>query len=143
MSLRILLVDDNLTFMTAVSQCLALLPNTEVVGQVTSGAEALVQVKALHPDLVLLDIVMPHMTGLEVAAQLRTWPHAPHILFLSLHDNDSYRTAARELGAVSLVGKANFVVDLIPIITQLAATMVRTQQETPEQDPQQPTEAAT
>lgn len=81
MSLRILLVDDNLTFMTAVSQCLALLPNTEVVGQVTSGAEALIQVKALHPDLVLLDIVMPHMTGLEVAAQLRTWPHAPHILF--------------------------------------------------------------
>ncbi|MDD2882091.1 MAG: response regulator transcription factor [Rhodoferax sp.] len=123
MSLRILLVDDNHTFLTAVSQCLAMLPEADVVGQAHSGADALVQAQVLQPDLVLLDIVMPHMTGLEVAAQMQSWAHSPLILFLSLHDNESYRAAARELGTLGLVGKANFVADLMPIITRLAADL--------------------
>jgi DNA-binding NarL/FixJ family response regulator len=122
--LRILLVDDNHTFLTAVSQCLVMLPEAEVVGQVTSGAEALLKVEALRPDLVLMDIAMPNMTGLEVAARMQALPNAPRVLFLSMHDNESYRAAARELGAVALVGKANFVLDLIPIISQLAAEKV-------------------
>lgn len=121
MSLRILLVDDNHTFLNAVSQCLAMMPEAEVVGQAYDGAEALAKAQALQPDLVLLDIVMPHMTGLEVATQMQTWPKPPRILFLSLHDNESYRAATRELGAVALVGKGNFVADLIPIIASLAA----------------------
>jgi DNA-binding NarL/FixJ family response regulator len=61
------------------------------------------------------------MTGLEVATQMQTWPKPPRVLFLSLHDNESYRAATRELGAVGLVGKGNFVADLIPIIADLAA----------------------
>jgi len=121
MSLRILLVDDNHTFLNAVCQCLAMLPEAEVVGKAYDGIEALAKAQALQPDLVLLDIVMPHMTGLEVATQMQTWPKPPHILFLSINDNESYRAATRELGAVALVGKGNFVADLMPIITSLAA----------------------
>lgn len=119
MSLRILLVDDNHTFLTAVSQCLAMLPEAEVVGHAYSGADALVKAQTLQPDLVLMDIVMPQMTGLEAAAHMQAWEHSPLILFLSLHDNESYRAAARELGTLGLVGKANFVADLMPIITSL------------------------
>ncbi len=121
MSLRILLVDDSHTFLNAVTQCLAMMPEAEVVGQAYDGAEALAKAQALQPDLVLLDIVMPYMTGLEVATQMQTWPKPPRILFLSLHDSESYRTAALELGAVALVGKGNFVADLMPIIARLAA----------------------
>jgi CheY-like chemotaxis protein len=135
--LRILLVDDNHTFLTAVSQCLVMLPEAEVVGQVTSGADALRQVEALCPDLMLMDIAMPHMNGLEVAARLQALPNPPRILFLSMHDNESYRAAARELGAVALVGKANFVLDLIPIITQLTAQKIKAQT-TPPQPGQTP-----
>lgn len=127
MSLRILLVDDNHTFLTAVSQCLAMLPEADVVGQAHSGADALVQAQELQPDLVLLDIVMPHMTGLEVAAHMQSWEHSPLILFLSLHDNEFYRAAARDLGTLGLVGKANFVADLMPIITRLAADLAPSQ----------------
>ncbi|TXT39290.1 MAG: response regulator receiver [Comamonadaceae bacterium] len=129
MSLRILLVDDNQTFLTAVSQCLSMLPEADVVGQVNSGAEALAKVSSLHPDLMMMDIVMPHMSGLEVAAQLQALPNAPRFLFLSMHDTESYRAAARELGAVALVSKANFVADLIPIITLLAAQKEQAQSE--------------
>ena len=129
MSLRILLVDDNHTFLNAVSQCLAMLPEADVVGQAHDGTEALAKARALKPDLVLLDIMMPHMTGLEAAAQMQTWPKPPRILFLSLHDNESYRAATRELGAVALVDKANFVVDLMPIIASLAADKLAGQAE--------------
>jgi hypothetical protein len=61
---------------------------------------------------------------------MKTWQHAPLILFLSLHDNDSYRVAARELGTLGLVGKANFVADLMPIITSLAADQLNCQADT-------------
>jgi CheY-like chemotaxis protein len=120
MSLRILLVDDNLTFLAAVHQSLTMLPNVCVVGQALNGADALIQAKSLLPDLVLLDIVMPQMTGLEVASKMKTWQRPANIIFLSLHDSESYRTAARELGVVALVDKANFVADLLPLVADLA-----------------------
>jgi DNA-binding NarL/FixJ family response regulator len=120
MSLRILLVDDNRTFLASVFQSLTMLPNVCVVGQALNGADALAQAQTLHPDLVLIDIVMPHMTGLDVASQMQAWQNPPRIIFLSLHDNESYRTATRELGVVALVGKANFVADLLPLVADLA-----------------------
>ena len=125
MSLRILLVDDNHTFLSAVRQCLAMLPETEVVGQANDGHEALRLTESLKPDLVLLDIVMPHMNGLEVAAQIQAWKNAPHIVFLSLHDNESYRAAAHDLGVLAMVGKTNFVVDLMPIISNLISAQAK------------------
>lgn len=134
MSLRILLVDDNHTFLTAVSQCLAMLPEAEVVGHAYGAADALVKAQTLQPDLVLMDIVMPHMSGLEAAAQMQAWDHPPLILFLSLHDSESYRAAARELGTLGLVGKANFVADLMPIIIGLAADLSICQPDAPAYD---------
>lgn len=121
MTLKILLVDDNLTFLASVKKTLKLLPNTQVIGEAHDGSQALDMAQRLQPDLVLLDIVMPGMTGLEVAAQIQSWEKSPAIVFLSLHDNDSYRAAVRDLGVLALVGKANFVADLMPIITTLAA----------------------
>lgn len=120
MTLRILLVDDNLTFMASVKKTLRLVPNTLVVAEAHTGQEALALAHRLQPDLMLLDIVMPGMTGLEVARDMQGWAHSPRVLFLSLHDNESYRLAAQSLGALGLVGKANFVAELLPIITGLA-----------------------
>ena len=125
MTLRILLVDDNHTFLQAVSQCIAMMPEASVVGQAFDGVDALEQAQRLAPDLVLLDIVMPNMTGLEVATHMLTWPRVPRFLFLSLHDNESYRNAARELGALALIGKANFVAELMPIISALARSLAQ------------------
>lgn len=119
--LDILLVDDNLTFMASVKKVLSMLPNTRVVAEAHDGARAVELAQRLLPDLVLLDIVMPGMNGLEVAKTMQTWAVAPQVLFLSMHDNEAYRAAARALGALGLVGKANFVAELLPIITGLAA----------------------
>ncbi len=120
MTIRTLLVDDNKTFLTAVKNFLGTLPQVLVVGEAHDGQSALAQAAKLQPELVLLDIVMPDMNGLEVAAALRKTVPAPHIVFLSMHDSQSYRTAARELGARGYVGKGDFVADLEPLIDTIA-----------------------
>ena len=111
-----LLVDDNETFLATVSKTLAMLPNVTVLGQAHDGTQALSMAEQLKPDLMLLDIVMPGMSGLDVAKAMHKWPKAPKVLFLSMHDNESYRSAAKKLGALDLVGKSNFVSELLPII---------------------------
>lgn len=121
MTLQIMLVDDNLTFMASVKKTLRLVPNTQVVAEAHNGQDALALAQRLQPDLMLLDIVMPGLTGLDVARTMQGWSQSPRVLFLSMHDNESYRLAAQSLGALGLVGKANFVAELLPIIARLAA----------------------
>lgn len=116
---RILLVDDNLTFVTSVCNFLKSLAGVTVVGHATNGVQALQKAQVLQPDLVLLDIAMPDIGGLEVAAQMQAWPQVPTLVFLSMNDNDSYREAARLAGANGFVSKTNFVTDLIPMIEQM------------------------
>ena len=120
-TLQILLVDDNLTFLASVKKSLKLVPNTNVLAEAHDGPQALALAQHLQPDLVLLDIVIPGMSGLEVAKAMQLWPRAPRVLFLSMHDNESYRLAAQALGTLGLVSKANFVAELLPIIDALAA----------------------
>ena len=120
MPIRTLLVDDNRTFLAAVRNFLQTLPDIEVVGEAHDGNVALELATRLQPDLVLLDIVMPQVNGLQVASVLRYQQPRPHIVFLSMHDSQSYRVAARELGARGYVGKGDFVVDLVPLIDSIA-----------------------
>lgn len=122
MTIKILLADDSQTFVTAVRKFIEILPGTEVVGQAHDGREALNKAEQLAPDLVLLDISMPELNGLEVARHMRSWPQPPLVVFLSMHDSVDYRAAAQELGAADFVGKADFVVDLPPIIERLFLT---------------------
>ena len=117
--IKILLVDDNLTFLAAVRKCLAMLPNAQVVAEAHDGRQALTQATQWRPDLVLLDIMMPVMNGLQVATIMQTWPQPPKIIFLSMQDNAPYRQAAAELGVLGFVGKADFVLELLPLIARL------------------------
>ncbi len=121
MSVRILLVDDSPVFLASIRQYLTLLPQAQVVDEAINGQQALAHAAALKPNLVLLDIALPDISGLDVARTMKTWPHSPKVLFLSMHDNESYRQAAQELGAVAFVNKANFVTELPTLIESLAA----------------------
>jgi two-component system response regulator EvgA len=128
-NLRILLVDDNKVFLTAVGQFLTRLPGADVVAQAQNGPDALHMAAQLQPDLVLLDIAMPGMDGLEVVRAMQAWPRPPCRVLLSMHDGAGYRAAALEAGAMALVGKGDFVADLLPIIESLMASKI--QQEAP------------
>ena len=124
MRLRVLLVDDSRDFLVAFSRFVSTLDNVEVVGQAHGGLDALTQAATLQPDLILLDITMPVFNGLEVARCIQGWPHAPRIVFLSMHDNAAYREVAAEAGAVDYVNKEDVTDKLPPILERLLAAKI-------------------
>ena len=112
MTIRVLLADDNPTFRAAVRQFLSALPATAVAGEAHNGREALELAASLAPDLVLLDIGMPEMNGLEAARRMQQWQEPPLVVFLSMHNGQAYRDAARQVGAAGFISKADFVEEL-------------------------------
>lgn len=121
MPLKILLIDNNRVFLSAVSQLLSALKGAQVVGQAHDGHEAMALALHTQPDLVLLELALPKAGGPELARTLRQMPHPPRIVFLSMHSSDLYSDDSTDLGAESFVDKAEFVVKLLPVIEGLIA----------------------
>ena len=119
MTFKIMLADDNRNYLATISPLIRSLQGVELVGQAHDGIEALTMATALLPDLVLLDIAMPRLNGLEVAGRMQGWPHKPRIVFLSMHQQDSYRVAARELDAEGYFNKSDFVSEVLPFIERI------------------------
>lgn len=124
MTIRILLVDDNQTFLSAVRLFLDWLEETSVVGEAHDGSQALVLARQTEPDLVLLDIGLPVISGLEVARALRAQPKSPQLIFLSMHDTEACRLAANEFEPLAFVAKSDFVTKLLPVMESLIATHI-------------------
>lgn len=123
MTIRVLLADDNPTFLAAVRQFLSALPVTEVAGEAHNGREAMELAAQLQPDLVLLDIGMPEMNGLEAARRMQQWQSPPFIVFLSMHNGQAYRDAALQVGAAGFISKADFVDELPRMIETVEERM--------------------
>jgi two-component system, chemotaxis family, protein-glutamate methylesterase/glutaminase len=96
---RVLVVDDSVVVRRVVTRALAHEPGVEVVGAARDGRDALAKVKALRPDLVILDLEMPEMDGLEALAEIRRGhPELPVIIYSHL----TTRAAAATLNALAL-----------------------------------------
>lgn len=94
----------------------------EIVGQASSGREAIELTKTLNPDLVLMDLSMPQMNGLEATRHLKAHADAPKIIIVTLHNGLAYQVAAREVGADGFVNKSDFADGLLPVIQKLFPT---------------------
>jgi two-component system, NarL family, response regulator NreC len=114
--IRILLTDDSPVFRKSASRFLAGDPQLEVVGLAHSGQEGLRQVVQLQPDLVLMDIKMPDMTGLEATRRIKELPDAPRVIIVTLYDTPTYRAAAEEVRADGFIAKADFTEQIFPLI---------------------------
>jgi DNA-binding NarL/FixJ family response regulator len=86
--------------------------NCVIVGAVKDGTAAIDAAKALRPDVIVLDISMPGMTGLEVAANLRDAGLTAAVVFLTVHDDEEFVVAARQAGGTGYVVKLRLVSDL-------------------------------
>ena len=117
--IRVLLVDDNATFLKAATTFLAEQPRIELVGTTLSGREAVTQTPILKPDLVLIDLMMPEMDGLEAARLLKQLPDPPAVIVVSLHDDQSFAAAARQAGADGFLSKRGFSTQLMPLVESL------------------------
>jgi DNA-binding NarL/FixJ family response regulator len=98
-----------------------LTPECVVVGTANDGATALDAVSTLRPDVVVLDISMPGMTGLEVASALRHQGSSAAVVFLTVHDDRDFVTAAREAGGTGYVIKRRLAVDLVVAVQEARA----------------------
>ena len=116
---RILVADDHEEVRNKVVQLLK--RQFDVLGAVCDGPEFLEAVDELKPDLCVLDISMPKMSGIEVAYRIKQSHSQTKIVFLTLHDDFDFRAAALETGAEGYVTKARMGGDLIFAVKEVLA----------------------
>ena len=121
--MRVILVDDNPEFLKAATDFLSADPQVEIVGQAASGNEAVEQVAGLRPNLVIMDLAMPGMNGLEATRRIKAQLNAPYVIILTLYDNPQYRDEAERVQADGFVPKSDFGTHLLPLIHTLCGTL--------------------
>jgi len=115
----VLLVDDNQAMLARAAAALA--ATCVVVGQVQDGAAALVAAATLRPDVIVLDISMPGMSGLEVASRLRSAGSRAAIVFLTVHNDTEVVEAALAAGGSGYVIKTRLASDLVHAVREARA----------------------
>ena len=114
--IRLLLVDDHPLVLDGVNACLEEEPGMQVVGQAANGSEALALAAEIDPDVVLMDVTMPVMGGLEAATLFRERFPAIRILILSMHDDQAYILKLIQAGASGYILKDVSSAELIKAI---------------------------
>jgi DNA-binding NarL/FixJ family response regulator len=109
----VLIVDDQAPFLRAMSAVVAETDGFVVVAEACSGEEAVVTARALAPDLVLMDVNLPGIDGLEATRRLRGWSSPPVVLLLSTYDEDAGARFSAECGAAAYVTKSAFGPDCL------------------------------
>lgn len=108
---RVLIVDDQKPFREASSMVVELTDGFEVVGEAEDGERAIAMADALHPDLVLMDIKMPGIDGIEATRRIMAARPESKVVVLSTYDE--FEERAIEAGAVTFVSKSGFGPDEI------------------------------
>jgi DNA-binding NarL/FixJ family response regulator len=116
---RIILAEDHVLFRRLVRQELNNADGLTVVGEANNGQELLTLLEQVTPDLIILDISMPNLNGIEAAKRIRvSHPHLK-ILFLSMHKNPAYAQQAKKIGVAGYLLKEEMEQDLLAAITQI------------------------
>ena len=110
--MRVVLVDDHRLVRAGLRALLDVTPNVEVIAEGADGEEAIRLVRELKPDVALLDIAMPKLSGLEVLHQVTAEGLATKVLLLSMYDNDAYVAEAVRAGAAGYLVKDAAVEEL-------------------------------
>lgn len=99
MTHRVLVADDEALVRSGIAMILAAAGDFEVIGEAADGRQALGMARELAPDLCLLDVRMPHLSGVEVARAARSLPNPPVVVMLTTFPDDEYLVAASRAGA--------------------------------------------
>lgn len=114
--LRILIVDDHPSVRILLRNILESVPEWEVCGEAANGSLAIVQAVMLHPDVIVMDLMMPECDGLEATRQVLLSDHQARIILTTLHEDPSFVSAARRAGACGCFFKTESGRHLIPAI---------------------------
>ena len=118
--IRVLIVDDHRLFAEALEAILAGETSIEVVGRARNGAEAVELTLELEPNVVLMDISMPVMDGIEAVREIRAREDGPAVLMLTGSNSRADVDRARQAGAAGYVTKDRIAAELIDAIVQVS-----------------------
>ena len=104
-NIKILIADDHQILRDGLRLLLEKTPDIEVIGEAGNGEEAITRAKELLPDIVLMDITMPGLSGLDAAKQILKWNPDIKILLLSVHESDEYLAEMLNIGLVGYILK--------------------------------------
>jgi DNA-binding NarL/FixJ family response regulator len=110
--IRVLLADDHTLVREGIRMCLEALGDISVVGEASNGREAIDLALQLEPDVVLMDISMPVLSGIDATAQIRKARPAIQVVGLSMYDNEEYVTRLLQAGAAGYVLKRSAATEL-------------------------------
>jgi DNA-binding NarL/FixJ family response regulator len=118
--IRVLLADDHTLVRAGIRSLLQGLPGVEVVGEADDGQEALRLAETLRPDVVLMDVGMPGLNGLEVAGRLQTSDPAIRVIIVSMHTAEQYVLRALRAGCAGYLVKSSAVSELDVAVRSVA-----------------------
>ena len=114
--MRVLVVEDFAPFLQVIRSTLAERPDVQVIGEVADGLEGVQKAEVLEPDLVLLDIGLPTLNGIEAARQIRKLAPESKIIFVSQESSSEVVQEALKLGAWGYVVKTRASSDLLAAV---------------------------
>jgi DNA-binding NarL/FixJ family response regulator len=123
MEATILIVDDYAQLRALVREIVNKASDLHIVGEAPDGAEAMRLVQALRPAIVLLDLTMPVISGLEVLQWIKVEYPETKVIIVTVHTEDAYRQAAEASGADAFLLKKTLATDLLPTIQHLCGCM--------------------
>jgi pilus assembly protein CpaE len=123
MRTTILIVDDHAQLRALIREIATEVCDLHVMGEATDGAEAMRLVQALRPAIVLLDLTMPGVSGLEVLQWIKVEYPETRVIIVTVHTEDAYRQAAEASGADAFLLKKTLATDLLPTIQHLCGCM--------------------
>ena len=121
--LKVFIADDSAFIRERLPAMLSEIPGIEVVGQAKNGAEALDSIRALNPDVVILDIRMPGKTGIEVLHELKKDKPAPVVIMLTNYPYPQYKKKCLGLGADFFFDKSTDFDKLFDVLKELSQTV--------------------
>jgi len=114
--IKILIADDHAIVRSGLQQLLKAQSDIEIIGEASNGREVLKKIRTLKPDIVILDIVMPKISGLEVIVHIRKTIPSTQIVVLSMYGKESFVHQVLSSGALGYVLKASPLYDIIKAI---------------------------
>ena len=114
--IRVFLADDHQVFREGIRLLLEKVPDMEMIGEADDGEEAVTKVSQLMPDVVLMDITMPGLNGLEATRQIKQKHPSIKVLILTMHETDQYLSAMLEVGVSGYLVKTTTSRELISAI---------------------------
>ncbi|HEV7269878.1 response regulator transcription factor [Pseudoxanthomonas sp.] len=114
--ITVLLVDDHEGFINAALRHLRKVEWLDIVGRAGNGLEAIERSETLRPDVVLMDLAMPEMGGLQATRLIKTQDAPPFIVIASHFDDAEHREHAMRAGADDFVSKLSYIQEVLPIL---------------------------